>query len=128
MMYIRTRKMLCPQVCSGRVSGAGILLGLKLLSVQTTFSHTACFQRLTCIKGPFSTVVLWKMVEFWVYTVGWPSESRFALLNRVREKGNFLGYPDYQPQFGFHLVYNSEGIWRKLIFFQFYSQIVHIAT
>lgn len=67
--------------------------------------------RLTCIKGSFSAVVLWKMLGFWVYTMGWPSENRFGLLNRVRKTRNFLGYPENQPWLGFHLIYNTEDIW-----------------
>ena len=68
------------------------------------------------------------MVGFWVYSVGWPSENRFGLLNSMREKRNFLGYPDSPPWLDFHLVYNSEGIGRKPFYLQFCSQLVHIAT
>ena len=59
--------------------------------------------------------------------MGWPSENRFGLLNRVREKRNFLGYSDNQPWFAFHVVYNSEGIGRKPFYLQFSSQLTHIA-
>lgn len=71
------------------------------------FPHL-CFWRLTYIKGSFSTVILWRMVGFWVYTMEWPSKTRFDLLNRIREKRNILGYPENQPQFDFQLVYNSK--------------------
>lgn len=86
-----------------------MLSGLKFLSLRATFFHTYCFWRLTCIKGSFSTVILWRMVGFWMYAMERPSENRFDLLNRIREKRNILGYPENQPQFGFHFVYNSKG-------------------
>lgn len=56
----------------------------SLLSIETTFPHTNYLQRSIVLKK-FLTVVLRKMVEFWVYSMGWPSENRFGLLNRVRE-------------------------------------------
>lgn len=61
------------------VAGLPILI---LLSVGATLPLTDCSLALKS----FSAVILWKMVGFWVPTVGQPDENRGGLVNRVRDK------------------------------------------
>lgn len=106
---------LCAHI-SGRLSGGWHPLRTEPSMCRSHVSPHSLLSKVTCIKGPFFTVTLWKIVGFWVYTVEWPSENRFGLLNRMREKGNILGSPetDHGLPFTWCITLKVYGIWRQI--------------